>query len=353
MMNQSQKINYKNKMGLGFMRFSPYDFLKIKKLINQAFSLGVSYIETCNFYIDGNCEQLVAKALKEYPREQYNLAAKFCFRGDLSNYNFKEYLANQLNTFQTDFIDYYAFQALDRTLWIDDSNLKPEFYDFYNFLKTQKETGVVRNIGFSFHDTPKYLNFLLRNFKWDFVQLQLNYYDWYMGYAKDLYFLTEEYKVPVVVMGALKGGMLGEKNNIPPYLSYSFLSLLPNIKVILSGTTDISQMMENNQLINFPKPLSKRELNAIRKIALADTSILCTNCQYCKNHCSQNLDIYKIFQKYNEDIKEKQGTDFLNFINENNDSALHCIGCRQCEKYCPQHLPIADLMQDRIFRLRL
>jgi hypothetical protein len=47
-------------------------------------------------------------------------------------------------------------------------------------------------------------------------------------------------------MGALKGGLLGDKNNINPRYAYDFLNLLPNVKLILNGSSDINQMYLNN-----------------------------------------------------------------------------------------------------------
>ena len=326
---------------------------QVKEIIDTAISLGVSYIETCNFYIDHQCETLAQQALAEYPREKYELAAKFCFRGDLSQYNFEEYFNQQLITLQTDYIDYYLFQALDRTSFIDEQTLKPEFYDFYNFLQQKQQEGIVKYIGFSFHDMPIYLETLLKEFKWDFCQLQLNYYDWYMGCAKQLYYLTEEYDIPVFVMGALKGGKLGACEDNDPELAYKFLSLLPNIKLILNGATGIEWINQNNEFINNPKPLTKKELKIIQQIIADQNSILCTGCNYCKNQCTQNIDIAKTFQLYNKAVKTNDTFDYLNYVKENQDSVLRCLSCHKCEQYCPQHLPIAQLMHTRIFQLRL
>ena len=74
---------------------------------------------------------------------------------------------------------------------MDDLQPQTWFKDYYQFLQEKKREGKIKNIGFSFHDTPPYLESLFKNFQWDFCQLQLNYYDWYVGYAKPLYYLTE------------------------------------------------------------------------------------------------------------------------------------------------------------------
>ena len=45
-----------------------------------------------------------------------------------------------------------------------------------------KKQGKIKNIGFSFHDTPEFLDQVLTEHpEVDFVQLQLNYLDWNNG----------------------------------------------------------------------------------------------------------------------------------------------------------------------------
>ena len=46
--------------------------------------------------------------------------------------------------------------------------------------------------------------------KWDFAQLQINYYDWVYGNAKEQYELLCELGIPVMVMEPVRGGKLAE-----------------------------------------------------------------------------------------------------------------------------------------------
>lgn len=345
-------MTYSNKIGLGMMRFEP-DLNTIKQFLNEAFKLGITYVESCSFYIQGQCETLLGQALKDYPRESYELGAKFCYHDNVEGYDFEHFFNEQLNKLQVDYIDYYLFQAVDRTSFKEDGTLKDKVIEYYNILVQKQKEGKVKYIGFSFHDTPPYLEHLLSTYKWDVCQLQLNYYDWYLGVAKDLYSLTEKYEVPVFVMGGLKGGTLGDKNSIPPHLAYKFLNMLPNVKLVLNGSTSIQQLKENQQLLNSGDILTKAEVELIKNIAYADTTIKCTGCKYCNGVCPQGFKLYDIFATYNQAILNKNGIEYLNALKSGGDQTLHCIGCGRCEYSCPQHLPIRRLMQERIFQLRL
>ena len=74
-----------------------------------------------------------------------------------------------------------------------------------------KKQGKIKNIGFSFHDTPEFLDQVLTEHpEVDFVQLQLNYLDWNNGVIqskKNLEIARKHHK-PVVVMEPIKGGTL-------------------------------------------------------------------------------------------------------------------------------------------------
>lgn len=87
----------------------------------------------------------------------------------------------------------------------------------------ERKAGRIRNLGFSYHGDVKVFDYLLSRhdeYKWDFVQIQLNYLDW--KYAKQinprntdaeyLYGELEKRGIPVIVMEPLLGGRL---SNVP------------------------------------------------------------------------------------------------------------------------------------------
>lgn len=88
-----------------------------------------------------------------------------------------------------------------------------------DFLLKEREAGRIRNLGFSYHGDVEVFDYLLSRhdeFKWDFVQIQLNYVDW--KHAKEtnprntdaeyLYGELTGRGIPAVIMEPLLGGRL-------------------------------------------------------------------------------------------------------------------------------------------------
>ena len=76
-------------------------------------------------------------------------------------------------------------------------------------MQRMKTEGRIRHIGFSFHDTAEALEEILKNHpEMEFVQLQINYYDWESEnvQSRKCYEVAQKYGVPVIVMEPVKGG---------------------------------------------------------------------------------------------------------------------------------------------------
>lgn len=74
-------------------------------------------------------------------------------------------------------------------------------------LKLKKE-GKIKYLGFSFHGTPDILREVVKEHKWDFAQLQINYLDWDVIKGKEQYEIVQNENIPVIVMEPLRGGGL-------------------------------------------------------------------------------------------------------------------------------------------------
>lgn len=296
------------------------------------------------------CETMVGNALSKYPRNLYKIAGKFSYLTFLNKKtSLEQYFQEQLNRNQIDYFDFYLIQKIDRRFFVD-NQLTEEFKSILNFLLLQKKNNKIKNLGFSFHDTPLYLDITLKYSNWDFVQLPINYYDWYEGYGKILYNLCYDYNLPIIAMSPLKGGILGDKNNLDYKLAYKFLNTLSLIKVILNGTCNLDQYQNNINIISKNEKITYEELDNIKqnlKIIKKYDKINCTECNYCIDKCVNGIDIKKTFSLYNT-INNNNLKNYIDYIKEDKYSPLNCKFCHKCEQFCPQHLPIANLMKEKI-----
>jgi len=149
----------------------------------------------------------------------------------------------------------------------------------------------------------------------EFCQIQLNYLDWNFQNARGKVELLKEWKLPVWVMEPLRGGRLAKlsdddegkllalrpEEKIPAW-AFRFLQTLPEVTMILSGMSDLTQLKENVHTFETEKPLSEQEMETLLKIAdgLLGGTLPCTACHYCVSHCPQELDIPKLLGLYNE-----------------------------------------------------
>ena len=359
--------NYKDgislsRLGMGAMRLpvigedqGDIDYEKAKEIIDYAYKNGVNYYDTAYIYHNQKSEEFLGKALKEYPRETYYVADKFNFQAQ-PDYTIQ--LKEQLDRLQMEYIDFYLIHGIQDS-WLDDF-LKCGAIAYFD---EKKKEGKIRSLGFSFHGSPDNLRRLLTVYKWDFVQIQLNYYDWYYSDAKVLYDILEEAGIPIIVMEPVRGGRLAslipEADKIlkdaEPEESIASWALRwvmsrPQVQVVLSGMSTLDQIKDNVHIFSDYEGITAQE-EALLKQAVElfrpTVAVACTACHYCCPDCPKELDIPKILSIYN-DIKilgENWRATFANALPEGK-RPEDCIGCGSCTKHCPQSIDVPAIMQE-------
>lgn len=355
-------------LGLGAMRLpimkggsdGQIDEEQTVKMVDYALDHGINYFDTAYGYHDGQSEIVMGKVLGRYPRESYYLADKFPGY-DLSNMDKVESIfEEQLKKCGTDYFDFYLFHN------VYEKNIDPymdEKYGIMEYLRKQKEAGRIRHLGFSCHGRYDTLKRFLDTYGDDleFCQIQLNYLDWKLQDAKAKVELLNEYKMPIWVMEPLRGGKLAslsdenseklkacrpdEKN---PAWGFRFLQSIPGVTMILSGMSDMEQLMENAATFAQEKPLTEEEIKVLMEVTDSMLDILpCTACRYCTSHCPKKLDIPTLMSLYNESRFN------MTIITQMAVGAMPedkrpdaCIGCKSCEAVCPQMLKISEAMKD-------
>ena len=363
-------------LGFGTMRlptiggvYSKIDEKAAAEMFDYAIQHGVNYFDTAWGYHDGESENTDGKILSKYPRESFYLASKFPGY-DLSNFGrVEEIFEKQLKKCRVDYFDFYLFHNVCEMNI--DAYLNEEKYGTYSYLMEQKKNGRIRHLGFSAHGSLAVIERFLEKYGKDmeFCQLQINYLDWEFQNAKGKVELLKKYNIPVWVMEPVRGGKLAslaaedEKklkalrpNDSIASWAFRFLLALPEVKVILSGMSDMKQVKDNIKTFEDAKPLNAEEsaaLDAIAREMLAKTSLPCTACRYCTSHCPKHLDIPELIKLYNE--HRFTGGGFIApmvvsaLAEEKRPSA--CVGCRSCEKVCPQQIKISEMMKDFTARL--
>ena len=363
-------------LGMGAMRLpvvdgddSRIDEKKAEEMVAYAMANGVNYYDTAWGYHGGNSELVMGKALKNYPRESFYLASKFPGY-DLANMDkVEEIFEKQLEKCQVEYFDFYLFHNVCEMNI--DAYLDPK-YGIFEYLMKQKENGRIRHLGFSAHGRMDVLKRFLDAYgeHMEFCQLQLNYLDWTFQNAKEKVELMREHNIPVWVMEPVRGGKLASldpenesklkalrpEESIAAW-AFRFLQSVPEVKVVLSGMSNMEQMQENIRTYGEDKPLNKKEMDTLMGIAedmVKKNVVPCTACHYCVDHCTQGLDIPRLLELYNEHAFTGGGfiaPMALEAIPEDKHPDA-CIGCRSCEAVCPQQIKISEVMADFVARLK-
>ena len=364
--------NYKDMklsaLGFGAMRLptadgnpdAPIDEKKTADMVAYAIAHGVNYFDTAYGYHDGNSEIVMGKVLGDYPRECFYLATKFPGY-DLANMDKVEAIfEEQLKKCNVDYFDFYLFHN------VYEKNIEPytdRKYGIMDYLMKQKENGRIRHLGFSAHGRYDTMKRFLEAYgdRMEFCQIQLNYLDWKLQDAKAKVELLNEYKMPIWVMEPLRGGKLASLSDenseklkacrpdekIPAW-GFRFLQSIPGVTMILSGMSDMEQLMENAATFAQEKPLTEEEIKVLMEVTDSMLDILpCTACRYCTSHCPKKLDIPTLMSLYNESRFN------MTIITQMAVGAMPedkrpdaCIGCKSCEAVCPQMLKISEAMKD-------
>lgn len=352
-------------LGFGTMRLplkpdGEIDEAQLREMTAYAISHGVNYFDTAYPYHGGKSERVIGRILSAYPRERYYLATKYPGHQISSSYNPAVIFEEQLEKCGVDYFDFYLLHNVYENSI--NTYLDPK-WGIIEYFKEQKRLGRIKHLGFSCHAQTEVLKTFLDACGDDieFCQIQLNYLDWTLQDAKTKYELLTNRNIPVWVMEPVRGGRLAKlddesevtlkklrPNESIASWAFRFLQELPNVKMILSGMSNMEQMQDNVNTFCDYKPLTKEECNVLLNIAEGmKDSIPCTACRYCCDGCPMELNIPNLISTYNE-IRFSPAINVAMRVEalpeEKRPSA--CIGCGKCARICPQGINVPKAMKD-------
>ncbi len=197
-------------LGFGCMRLPKRKFNRLRAetdksvdVIRYGIDLGINYIDTAWPYHLGDSEKILGKALKDGYRDRVYLVTKLPLFIVTNSNQFDSYLKTQMKRLQTDYLDAYLFHAVNQGNFAKIKKL-----GLINKMEKAKKEGLIRSIGFSFHDTLPVYKEIIDYYPWDITQIQYNYMD--IGVQATTEGLSYAYSkgIAVVVMEPLKGGTL-------------------------------------------------------------------------------------------------------------------------------------------------
>ena len=358
------------KLGFGLMRLPQLadkttDVEQTKQMVDAFIAAGGKYFDTA--YIYAGSEPAAKEALcSRYPRESYYLADKLNAAAFAcsSEEEAKNEIKVSLERTGAGYFDFYLLHGIDA------ENIKRyDSYGIWDYMHQLKSEGLIKHIGFSFHDSPELLEEIIEKHpEVEFVQLQINYQDWEAKNVQSRanYEVARKHGKKIVIMEPIKGGLLASppasvekifKDADPDASCASwairFAASLEGVLVVLSGMSTLDQMKDNLSYMTDFQHLSMEE-NAVIEDAREALSKLpvvpCTNCNYCAKVCPQNVGISGTFSSMNlytlyGNLPFAKNKERFDVIIAGKAEADACIKCGLCEEACPQRIPIREELE--------
>ena len=353
-------------LGFGCMRLprsadGKVDRALFCKMIDAFMASGLNYFDTAKMYMGGDSEAALRDCLtSRYPREDFVLTDKLSTSFFNTADDLPALFEGQLRLCGVEYFDFYLMHAQCK-----ENYPKYKAAHAYEFGAEMKRQGKVKMLGLSFHDTAEFLDEILTENPFvDVVQLQFNYADYEdeENQSRLCYEVAKKHGKPIIVMEPVRGGGLVDLpdgarelistlgNGSPASFAIRFAASFEGIFMVLSGMSNIEQVLENVSYMKNFLPLTEKEkatLLSVGEILRTQREIPCTSCEYCIAGCPKRINIPRIFKAMNHKTRctGRAPYAYAKAVREGG-RASDCIGCGECERICPQHIEIPKLLAE-------
>ena len=355
------KLGYQvSQLGFGAMRLPTkedrsVDFDLAVPLIRRGIDLGINFIDSHHFYHGGESEVAVGKAIQGV-RDKVYLQTKTPMYREADEDERMRWLETALEKLGTDYLDFFLSHSYN---W---ERFPKEHKAFVKLCRRAKNEGMIRHVGFSFHDTAEALKKIIDTDEYECMTVQYNLLN---RTLEEPIAYAHEKGMGIVIMGPVGGGslaapsqeildMLSQKAQSSPEVALRFVMANPNISVAISGMSAMEQLEENVAVASQKIVLTAEDYQQIQAALEEEkrlSDLYCTACGYCMP-CPNGIDIpenFKIMNLYRlYGLKDLARERYQRLDREGKEEgkAEFCIECGECEPKCPQKIPIMEQLKE-------
>jgi predicted aldo/keto reductase-like oxidoreductase len=328
---------------------SAYDFENGREegieMIRCAYENGVNFFDLAAAY--PSAFSVFGEALKDVRKNVFyqmhfgNEYSKGEYGWSLDPDTVKRSVEWQLETMQTDYIDYGFIHCIDE----DDDWESFRKNGIYDYMLSLKKSGVVKHIALSSH-TPAVINTVLDDIEIDMLMFSINpAYDYGKGdeYGRggvdertEIYRRCEKENISISVMKPFFGGQLLDASQSPfgealtPFQCIKYALDKPGVVSCIAGVerkTDVYELLSY-----YDKSPEELDYSVIGSFAPPEAFGKCVYCNHCKP-CPQGINIGLVNKYYDlASSGDELAAEHYRTLAKN---AKDCISCGHCNKRCP------------------
>ena len=232
------------------------------KLVKAAIDRGITFLDNCWDYNEGESEIRMGKALRDGYRERVFLMTKIDGR---SKKEAARQLDESLKRLKVDTIDLVQHHEIlrfeDPHRIFDDEGANAALLD-------AKKAGKLRYIGFTGHKDPRIHLYTLEvaaqhGFRFDTVQMPLNVMDaHYRSFEKQVLPELVRNKIGVLGMKSMANGILLQSNTVTPIECLHYALSLPT-SVVITGIDSMQILDQAFEAVRTFRPMTRAEVESL------------------------------------------------------------------------------------------
>jgi predicted aldo/keto reductase-like oxidoreductase len=272
-------------IGIGGAHLAHPDEQESIRIVRSALDRGITFLDNCWDYSDGECEIRMGKALRDGYRQKAFLMTKFDGRTRKAA---AQQIDESLKRLQTDRIDLIQYHENIR---LDDPDRFFAEGGALEAVMAAKQAGKIRYIGFTGHKDPLVHERMLEvakqhGFHFDSCQMPLNPMDaQFRSFEKNVLPKLVDQGIAVLGMKPMGSGIILESNTVTPIECLHYALNLPT-SVVITGCDSMKILDQAFEAARSFKPMSAGQLRAI----LGKTRLAAMNGKYERFKISTQFD---------------------------------------------------------------
>lgn len=364
-------------IGIGGEGFENKNYEECEAIIDCAINEGINFIDIYNS--NPQVRSHVGKALSKYPRSSFVIEGHLCSTWDNGQYrrtrNFDETITafeDLLTRMQLDYVDVGMIHYVD-----EQKDFEKIFAgEIIQYAKKLKETGIIKAIGISTHNTEiafravetgiiDVILFSVNaaydmlpasddvNILFEESTFENRTYEGIDSQRDKLYHTCENAGVALTVMkGYAAGVLLSDKQSpfqkaMTPVQCLHYCLTRPAVATVMVGVANTEQVRAAAAYVT----ASNKEKDYSEVLANAPRSSFNGYCMYCGHcaPCSKKIDIATVNKYLDLALIQKEVPETLkNHYSLLDHHANECIECGLCMKNCPFNVDIIHKMKQAV-----